>query len=274
MSEVDLHKPAVIGIVNISGDSFSEGSASGADSGAARARNLLTEGAAIVEFGAESTRPGAADIGLEAELARLVPVVREFRAQCPTARFGVDTRRAGCARWALEQGAEYISDVSMGRFDADMGKTLADFPAAKLVLCHSRGTPENMREARFRDYGGDVISGIRAEWLAAAEKLVQMGMKRENLIFDPGFGFAKSVEQQVEMLQKIAEFRDLGKIYVGVSRKSFLGELVSEPDPARRQGATLSAELILAEQGVDYIRTHEPKLFADAWKVLREVKKL
>ena len=109
----------------------------------------------------------------------------------------------------------------------------------------------------------------------ALRKLVSFAcsewFRRENLIFDPGFGFAKSVPQQVEMLRRIAEFRELGKLYVGVSRKSFLGELVDEPDPGRRQGATLGAELFLMGQGVDYIRTHEPKLLSDAWQVWREL---
>ena len=178
------HGSVLLGIVNISGDSFSEGAASGAESGVERAGRLLTEGAAMVEFGAESTRPGAADIDLEAELARLMPVLRAFRSRFPAAKFGVDTRRAGCARWALEQGAAYISDVSMGRFDADMGKVMADFPAAKLVLCHSRGTPANMREERFKDYGADVVGTIKAELTAAAEMFIRAGVRRENLIFD------------------------------------------------------------------------------------------
>ena len=263
------HLPQLIGIVNVSGDSFSEGSRSSSGDGAERALQLLADGADIVEFGAESTRPGAADIGLQEEMDRLFPVLEKFR-QYGGCRFAVDTRRAETAAGALALGAEYISDVSMGRFDENMFRTVAGTDAA-IVICHSRGTPQTMQQREFLEYSGDPVKAVIAELQAAVQKAVCCGIKETNIIVDPGFGFSKTVPQLLELARRIGEFKVFGKVYVGVSRKSFIGMLTGREKAVDRIGGTLAVEMFLAAKGVDYIRTHAPGALRDALKMSMEL---
>ncbi|MCQ2353230.1 MAG: dihydropteroate synthase [Victivallaceae bacterium] len=262
--------PKIVAIVNVTGDSFSDSGDSAPETGGERAKSLLESGADIVEFGAESTRPGAEVVPVEVELVRLQTAVKAFRALCPDAPFAVDTRNHLAARFALENGARYISDISMLRHDPVMAGEFARFPEAKLVLCHSRGTPQDMCGEKFLDYGSDVVDTICRELEMAAKK---SELPRERIIFDPGFGFAKSIQQQWTMLRNIKRFSALGEVFVGVSRKSFLGALIGENSPACRGAATLATELYLARCGVGYLRTHDPKAFRDAWRVEEELTK-
>ncbi len=265
--------PKIVAIVNVTGDSFSDSGYSAPETGGARAKSLLESGADIVEFGAESTRPGAKIIPVEEELARLQTAIKAFRALCPDAPFAVDTRNSVAARFALEKGARYISDVSMLRHDPAMAGVVAGAPEAELVLCHSRGTPQNMRDEAFLNYGSDIVETICRELETAAQKARSAGLPRERIVFDPGFGFAKSVQQQWTMLCEIRRFAKLGRVFVGVSRKSFLGALIGENSPRCRAAATLAAELYLARNGVDFLRTHDPKSFRDARRVEEELAK-
>ena len=269
-----LGSTKLVGIVNLTGDSFSEKEFSAPQSWRERVARLLDEGTDIFEFGAESTRPGSEIISPEVELSRLAPVIEKFKEDFGDARFAVDTRNSAVAKYALEKGAVYISDVSMGRHDPQMFLTISSFPDAELVLCHSRGTPQNMTEERFHDYGSDVVKTVSGEWLAAAEKAMLSGIAKEKIIFDPGFGFAKSVAQQFEMLRRIEEFKALGfQLFVGVSRKSFLGAATGNRDAANRLGATLAAENFLVEKKVDFIRTHAPGQLRDAQTIIMELQK-
>ncbi len=265
--------PKIVAIVNVTGDSFSDSENSAPETGGIRAQSLFANGADIVEFGAESTRPGSVEIPVDVELARLQIALKSFRALCPDAPFAVDTRNARCARFALEQGAVYISDVSMLRHDPAMAGVIAAFPAAELVLCHSRGTPQTMRDEALLDYGSDVVGEICRELESAVQQARQSGLPRERIIFDPGFGFAKSVQQQWTMLREIKRFAQLGRLFVGVSRKSFLGATIHETSPGNRGAATLATELYLARCGVDYLRTHDPKAFGDGWCVEQELRR-
>ena len=269
-----LGSTKLIGIVNLTGDSFSEKESSAPATWRSRVENLINDGADILEFGAESTRPGSEIISPEVELSRLAPVIEKFKKEFGNTRFAVDTRNSAVAKYALEQGAVYISDVSMGRYDSKMFLTISQFPDAELVLCHSRGTPQNMTEDRFHDYGDDVVKTVSGEWLAAAKTAMHSGIAQEKSIFDPGFGFAKSAAQQFEMLRRIDEFKAPGfRIFVGVSRKSFLGAATGNPDAAKRLGATLAAEMFLVKKNVDFIRTHAPGLLLDAEKIIAELQK-
>lgn len=264
----------LVGIVNLTGDSFSEKELSAPESGLVRAEKLLADGTDIIEFGAESTRPGSEEIPPEKELERLASAVEKFKKDFPNAAFAVDTRNAAVARYALEQGAVYISDVSMGRHDPEMFSTIAAFPEAELVLCHSRGTPQNMKETRFLSYGSDIVKTLSGEWLMAVEQAIRCGVAKERIIFDPGFGFAKDTAGQFELMRRIDEFRNLGyRIFVGVSRKSFLGAATGNTDASRRQGATLAAEMFLVKKDVDFIRTHDPRQILDAAKIITELQK-
>lgn len=255
--------PLIMGIVNATGDSFSEGPGSAPESALDRALRLLADGADLLDIGGESTRPGAREIPPEEEIDRILPVIRGVRAACPDAVLSVDTRKSEVAAAAIECGVEIINDVSMLRYDAALARVTAEGGAA-LVLSHSRGTPETMRSSAYHDYGADVVATVAAELAAAKRTALEAGVAEENLIFDPGIGFAKTPEQDWELLRLSGEFRRLGPVLVGMSRKSFLGKFLNRPDPADRLGGTIAAALHLAGCGVEILRVHDVRQLRDA----------
>ena len=263
--------PLIMGIVNATGDSFSEGVLSSPASALDRALALLDAGADIIDIGAESTRPGAAEIPVEQECSVIKNLLVQIFSLHPGAAVSVDTRNALTAQAALDLGAKYINDVSMLSHDEKMAKTVAQYDAA-LVICHSRGTPQTMRDKVFCTYPGGVVEDVCAELLEAADKAAAQGVKRENIIFDPGFGFAKDVEQQLTMLRRADEFCKLGRTLAGLSRKSFLGALTGVETPAERVGSTLAAELQLAECGIEIIRTHKAGYLRDALAIKQHLR--
>ena len=255
--------PLIMGIVNATGDSFSEGPGSAPESALDRALRLLADGADLLDIGGESTRPGAREIPPEEEIDRILPVIRGVRAACPDAVLSVDTRKSEVAAAAIECGVEIINDVSMLRYDAALARVTAEVGAA-LVLSHSRGAPETMRSSAYHDYGADVVATVAAELAAAKRTALEAGVAEENLIFDPGIGFAKTPEQDWELLRRSGEFRRLGPVLVGMSRKSFLGKFLNRPDPADRLGGTIAAALHLAGCGVEILRVHDVRQLRDA----------
>lgn len=255
--------PLIMGIVNATGDSFSEGPGSAPESALDRALRLLADGADLLDIGGESTRPGAREIPPEEEIDRILPVIRGVRAACPDAVLSVDTRKSEVAAAAIECGVEIINDVSMLRYDAALARVTAEGGAA-LVLSHSRGTPETMRSSAYHDYGADVVATVATELAAAKRTALEAGVAEENLIFDPGIGFAKTPEQDWELLRRSGEFRRLGPVLVGMSRKSFLGKFLNRPDPADRLGGTIAAALHLAGCGVEILRVHDVRQLRDA----------
>ncbi len=263
-------RPLIMGIVNATGDSFSEGGGSAAESALDRALRQLDDGADLLDIGGESTRPGAREIPVAEELARVIPLVREIKRLRPQTVLSIDTRKSEVAHVALEAGAEIINDVSMLRYDPALAAVTASGGGA-LVLNHSRGTPGTMRNAECCTYG-NVIAEVTAELAAAAEKAVEAGVARENIIFDPGFGFAKNAEQDWEILRNIAEFRKLGTVLAGISRKSFLGKFLNQPDPQQRFGGTAAGVLYLADAGTEMIRVHDVRQVRDVLAVHRKLR--
>jgi dihydropteroate synthase len=262
--------PLLMGIVNLSGDSFSEGVKSCSNSALSRAYSLLEAGANILDLGAESTRPGALEVPCEVEIARLIPVIQELKRQNPNVLISVDTRHAETAMAVLDNGATWINDVSMLRFSTQMADVCAKYDAG-LILCHSRGTPENMTNKEFHNYGDDLIAKIKEELTTAANLAITSGVKKEKIIYDPGFGFGKNSNQMWEMMARANEFSSLGKILYGISRKSFLGQLVQEDEPILRSGATLAAELYLANKNAYIIRTHDVRALKQALLVQKKL---
>lgn len=255
-------KPLLMGIVNSTGDSFSEGGLSSPESALKRAFLLLEEGADILDMGGESTRPGAPEITPEEEIRRLLPVVTGVLEKKPETVISIDTRHARTAEEMLAAGARIINDVSMLRHDPEMVDVLNKFPESILVLCHSRGVPENMQEPRFLDYGTDIVKTVSAELLAAAEA---SGLRKERIIFDPGFGFSKTFEQNMILMRKADQLvRRLGPVLFGISRKSFVGMVTREAEPAERVGGTVAGELHLCRSGGVVIRTHNVKVLRAA----------
>ena len=259
---------AVMGIVNATGDSFSEGARSSAASAVSRAAALLEDGADILDIGGESTRPGAAEIFWREECARVVPVVREMKKLFPDCVISVDTRHAEVAQAVLDEGADIINDISMLRRSPEIAGIVAGYGAA-LVLNHSRGTPEDMQCPEYCTYPGGVVNGVAAE-LAAAERIaLDAGVRGENIILDPGIGFSKTPEQCWEILRSVCDIAPAEKLLVGVSRKSFLGVLCGEKIAERRLGCTLAVELELAARNIGIIRTHAVRELKNAVKAMK-----
>ena len=245
--------PAVMGIVNVTPDSFSDGGRAAAPEAAvAIARRHLADGAAIVDIGAESTRPGAAEIPLEEEWTRLAPVLEVLLGE--GAPVSVDTRKAEIMRRALALGAPVINDVSALTFDAEALDAVA---AARcdVVLMHAQGLPENMQDdPRYDDVAAEVLDYLAAR-IAACEAA---GMAKSRLIVDPGIGFGKTFRQNLELMAALPRFRDLGvRLLVGASRKGFIGWLTGVKQADRRLGGSIGAALAAVQGGADIVRVHD-----------------
>ena len=267
----DRTRPLLMGIVNVTGDSFSEGVRSTPATAVDRALALLDDGADLLDIGGESTRPGAAVIPADEEAQRVVPVVRELRKLRPSAILSVDTRKAEVARAVLNYGVELINDVSMLRFSPEMADVVAAAGAA-LIVAHSRGTPQTMKNPEFHDYGDDPVAAVVAELAGAKEQALRAGVSEDNIFVDPDFGFAKTPEQDWEILKRIDELHQLGAVVAGMSRKSFLGSFLEQPDPLQRLGGTIAAALYLANREVEILRVHDVRQLRDAlsvWDKLR-----
>jgi dihydropteroate synthase len=245
----------VMGIVNVTPDSFSDGGRF-LDPGAAvaRAEQLLDEGADMVDLGAESTRPGAPAVSDDEQLRRLEPVLRALAERRPAAVVSVDTRRAVVAARALELGARVVNDVS-ALDDPDMAGVVAA-SGAGLVLMHMRGTPETMqRDTRYDDLVHEVLAQLRERRARA----LAAGVAAESVVFDPGIGFGKSAEGSLELLARTAELvADGVPVLVGASRKSFLARLTGdEGPPAARVAASLAAATLAVAGGARLLRVHD-----------------
>ena len=262
----------LMGIVNLTCDSFSGGGFMSAESAVEHALALLNDGADMLDIGAESTRPGSTEIPADEEIKRLTPVVSALLTKHPDLLISVDTRHSRTAEEMLKLGVKIINDVSALRFDSGMKEVLQKYPQSQVILCHSRGTPENMTDSRFSDYGESVVKTICNELLDIAE---HSGIAIDRFIFDPGFGFAKTPEQQLQMMHDAAIFtRTLGKVLFGISRKSFIGKATGEDDPVRRSGSTLAGELHLASCGAAILRTHDVKQLRDALTFLNKIQEV
>lgn len=262
--------PRVMGVVNVTPDSFSDGGRwDTTESAVAHARDLLAEGADVLDIGGESTRPGATRPLVAEELDRVVPVIRELAAD--GALVSVDTMRAEVAEAAIAAGARIVNDVSGGLADPRILDVVADGDV-DYVAMHWRAHADRMRD--FTDYSPDgVVETVRrelAERLAAAEAA---GIAGERVVLDPGLGFAKTGRQNWELLTGLSRVADLGRpLLVGASRKSFLGALLGGDGPPRpvgeREHAHVALVALLAARGVDVIRVHDVRATRDAIAVV------
>jgi dihydropteroate synthase len=265
----------VMGIVNVTPDSFSDGGRHfTSDDAVGYALELLGEGADMVDIGGESTRPGAnvgrekPAVSAEEELKRVLPVIAGVKRARPEAIVSIDTYKAKVARAAVEAGAEIVNDVSGFQWDPDMAKTLAMLGCGA-VLMHTRGFPDDWSSLPAV---ADMVLLVKRELRARADAALLAGMKRDRLVLDPGFGFGKRFEENYPLLRRFREFQELQyPLLAGVSRKSFIGRALAQDgkDAAveARGWATLSAEVIAAMGGAHIIRTHDVKAAVDALKM-------
>jgi len=249
-----------MGVVNVTPDSFSDGGVNlDPDDGAASARRMLEEGAAIVDVGGESTRPGAESVGLEEELNRVVPVLERLAGEVPVS---IDTSKAEVARRALELGAELVNDVTALRADPELAGVVAD-GGAYLCLMHMLGEPRTMqRDPRYDDVVAEVAAFLE-ERLAFA---LQAGIPEERICLDPGIGFGKTVEHNFELIRRLDELTALGRpLVVGFSRKSSLGKLLGDPDATTgTAAASVGAAVAAYERGATILRVHDVREHVEA----------
>lgn len=250
---VATDRPVVMGIVNLTPDSFSDGGRfRDAEEAAEAAHAMVDAGAALVDVGGESTRPGAHAVPPDQELARILPFLELVRGRLGVP-LSVDTRKAEVARAALQAGASVINDVSGLAFDAELAGVVAD-TGAGLVLMHMRGDPSDMAgRARYADVGREVADELRL----AVDRARRAGVAERAVVVDPGIGFAKDARHSLALLSDLAALRDLGfPIMVGPSRKSFLGSVVGVPVSERLPG-TLAACVAAYFQGARLFRVHD-----------------
>lgn len=257
-------RPALWGVLNVTPDSFSDGGEFvEVDRAIERARQMVADGVAVVDVGAESTRPGASRVGPEEEISRLTPVVTALLAEDITV--SVDTMRSTTARAMLELGVPIINDVSGGLADPDMLKVVAASDA-HYVLMHWRGPSDQMDSLAHYD---DVVTDVLGELEQQIGKALDQGIEQTRITIDPGLGFSKNVEHNWAVCRQIERVVDLGfPVLVGASRKRFLGALLPEGHhPTDRDGVSVALTVALAGRGVSAFRVHEPRLHRDALEV-------
>ena len=255
---------ALLGVVNITPDSFSDGGRFLDPAAAiAQGRQLAAEGAALVDVGGESTRPGAEPLPAAAELARVLPVIEALVAE--GIAVSIDTSKAEVARAALAAGAVLVNDVTALRGDPGMAAVVAE-AGADLCLMHMLGEPRTMQDdPRYEDVVGEVESFLAAR----ADAAVAAGVPRERIALDPGIGFGKTVEHNLALLRALPRLGRLGPLLLGVSRKRFLGTITGREVAAERVAASTAAALWCYRGGAHLLRVHDVRATADALAVER-----
>ncbi|MCC6007719.1 MAG: dihydropteroate synthase [Rhodobacteraceae bacterium] len=250
-----LSRPLIMGVVNVTPDSFSDGGRFyGTDLAVAQGRALAEAGADLLDVGGESTRPGAEPVSPAQEAARVLPVILGLRAAVPEVPISIDTRNATVAAAALEAGAAMINDVSALTHDADMAP-LAASTGVPLCLMHAQGDPRTMQDdPRY----GDVLAEV-CDWLAGRVALAEsFGIARSALLIDPGIGFGKNVQHNLALIRGVSALHDLGlPVLLGVSRKRFIGAIGKEARADGRVPGSLAAGLAGLSQGVHILRVHD-----------------
>lgn len=249
-----LDRPRVMGVVNLTPDSFSDGGALPTlDAALRHARRLVDDGADILDVGGESTRPGAAPVPVAEEAARILPFLREAARSFPGVPLSVDTRKAAVAEKALTAGARIVNDVSGLTFDPGMAPLVAEHGAGVVVM-HMRGTPADMREHAVYD---DVVTEVHDELAARVDGAVDGGIEPAAIVADPGLGFAKTAAQSLTLLAHLERFGDLGvPLLVGPGRKSFIGAVLGTP-AADRVAGTVAACVVAYLRGARIVRVHD-----------------
>jgi dihydropteroate synthase len=243
--------PRLMGVVNVTPDSFSDGGLYlDPETAVAHGRELEAAGAEILDVGGESTRPGAEPVGVEEELRRIVPVIRGLAGG---SRISIDTSKAAVAAAALDAGAEIVNDVTALRGDPEMASLCAE-RGATVVLMHMLGEPRTMQEdPRYED----VVDDVKAFLVKRLEAAVAAGIAEGRIWLDPGIGFGKTSAHNMELLRRLGELRELGRpLVIGTSRKSFIGSVDGSPAD-QRLGGTIASSVLAAAEGAEVLRVHD-----------------
>ena len=256
----------LMGILNVTPDSFSDGGLyDDVNAAIVQATHMRNNGVDILDIGGQSTKPNAADVSLEEELHRVIPVVESIRADrsFDTITISIDTTKAIVAEQSIRAGADMINDVSGATFDNQMLSTVAALNVP-IILMHLRGTPKTMQQlTQYDDLTGEIITFLQSRIKAA----IVSGIDSNKIIIDPGIGFAKTSEQSLELLQELAKFKVLNcPILVGTSRKSFIGKILDQSDPSKRVWGTAATCCAAIANGANILRVHD---VAEMYGVMR-----
>ena len=262
---LSFETPAIMGILNVTPDSFYDGEKFFTEKQfVEKGLRLLKIGCAVLDIGGESTRPGAKEVSSTIEIERIMGVIKKIKKSVPSAIISVDTRKSIVAEKALEAGASMVNDISAGSFDKEMFEVVAKHRAG-ICLMHSQGLPENMQNKPHYD---EILLDLYDYFEEKIAEAQSKGIPREKIVIDPGLGFGKKLHHNLEIINKISLFLGLGlPVMIGISRKSFIGEIISEREPSERLIGSVAAMLTTLNRGVNIVRVHDVKEAADAIKV-------
>ncbi|UCH93834.1 MAG: dihydropteroate synthase [Candidatus Aminicenantes bacterium] len=266
---LEFETPVVMGVLNVTPDSFSDGGRfSKYDDAIKHAEQMIKHGAAVIDVGGESSRPGAQSVTADEELDRIMPIIEKIKDEFEVI-VSVDTYKERVAKCAvLEAGADMVNDISALRFSDKMADTIAKLEVP-VVLMHIKGTPENMQKKPFYQ---NLIPELKQYFHTRIDYALSKGIKKEKIIIDPGIGFGKRVEDNIEIIKKLEELKEFElPILIGISRKSFLGAISNEPIPREREAETVCANIIAALNGASIIRVHNVKNTVKSLKVLKKL---
>lgn len=256
-------KTYIMGVLNVTPDSFSDGGQfDSLERAIAQAQHMIQDGADILDIGGQSTRPNAEEVALQAELDRVIPVIEAIRQQFDQIPISVDTTRSQVAKAAIAAGADIVNDISGAVFDSEMLPTVGEL-GVPLILMHMRGTPKTMQS--LTDYQ-ELIPEICEFLQARIDQAFSHGITQ--IMIDPGIGFAKTYAQNLEILRQLEALQALKcPILVGASRKSFIGQILDQPDPKKRVWGTAAACVSAIANGADVVRVHDIAELRDACRV-------
>jgi len=269
--ELNLNETKIMGILNVTPDSFSDGNIFiNTDNAVEHALKMIKAGADIIDIGGESTRPGAEKIDIDEEIKRVIPVIQEIRKKSDTP-ISIDTSKSEVARKAISAGASIINDISALRFDEKMVQVLKDYPHVPVILMHMQGTPATMQKDPFYN---DVIEELILFFQERIKFCLENGILRERVIIDPGIGFGKRQEDNLMILRKIGEFKSFGlPVLLGASRKSFISKIY-ESKASERISGSLAATALAFQNNIEIVRVHDVKEQSEFLKVLKEIRKV
>ena len=254
----------IMGVLNITPDSFSDGGAYlDTNTAVAHAKKMIADGATMLDIGGESSRPGAEPVPTDVQINRVLPVIQELKSAELDIPISIDTTKAVVAQQALEAGAHIINDITALRGDIEMAEVASDM-AAGVVLMHMKGTPRTMQHSpQYKDVVKEIYDNLE-KWISYA---ISKGIEPNRIMIDPGIGFGKTTEQNIQILKKLRVFKQLNKpILIGTSRKSFIGNLLDLPIKQRLEG-TIATVCWSIAQGVDIVRVHDVKAISRAVKM-------
>ncbi len=262
---LNFETPVVMGVLNVTPDSFYDGERSFSEKQfVEKGLGLIKTGCAILDIGGESTRPGAKELSSSKEIERVVGVIKKIKKSARSAIISVDTRKANVAEEALQAGASIVNDISAGSFDKKMFNVVAKYKAG-ICLMHSKGLPENMQDKPHYD---NVLLDIYDYLEEKIIEAVRTGISREKIMIDPGIGFGKSLGHNLEIIKKAGLFLGLGcPLMIGLSRKSFIGEIIDKGLPSERLAGSIAVMLKSLSNGVNIFRVHDVQETIDAIKV-------